>query len=265
MASKLKTKKFSGALEKAANKLIQRTSKKASGAEYIARARLQAQLKALRAEYKQREREYIKQYRHDLSVLKKQGLINKEIQARSAIPNPVLEAARTRFKDVLLGNTSARKVKPSLLQKLREAGFKNVARGRVILPKDKVIRAGKVVELGAKATGRVGERIPLDAENMETQIHDISERLKSNQYIAYEVYGHKGLTLYKTAGSLLRQLLQYNLPKKQMTSHISIYTVNNQEAYFRQSELEAARRQAAKNKRKAKRRSANKRNKARGR
>ena len=48
--------------------------------------------------------EALRQFRHDVAILKKKGLISKRVDARSAKPTKALLAKTKEFKDVINGN-----------------------------------------------------------------------------------------------------------------------------------------------------------------
>lgn len=252
MAIKLKTRipKFSRALEKAAEKVIRRTKTQSHSAEYVARARLQAQLKALRQEYRAKEREYIKQFRHDISTLKKQGVIPEHYDARSAIPTSYLEGARNKFADIIMGKSKARKVKSkAFLKTLKESGA-NVSRGRVILPANEFVRKEQILTKGQPlrhSSYRVIKLDMSDPDELADRIEEIFAGLGPNEYVSFEVAGNLSHALYKNASALLNLLTKYTPAE---TQYLKILVVKNDKQYFQEVRKRADARDVARAKRK---------------
>ena len=81
----------------------------------------------------QAARNELKQFRHDVSILKRKGLLDKSIDARSIKPSKYLKSQLRKFGNVLSGNASPVKVKKSNIAALKARGF-TVKNGRAVVP-----------------------------------------------------------------------------------------------------------------------------------
>jgi len=81
----------------------------------------------------QAARNELKQFRHDVSILKRKGLLDKSIDARSIKPSKYLKSQVRKFGNVLSGNASPVKVKKSNIAALKARGFA-VKNGRAVVP-----------------------------------------------------------------------------------------------------------------------------------
>src|SRR6202012_2424729 len=77
-------------------------------------------------------RNELKQFRHDVSILKRKGLLDKSIDARSIKPSKYLKSQIRKFGNVLRGEASPVKVKKSNIAALKSRGF-TVKNGRAVI------------------------------------------------------------------------------------------------------------------------------------
>jgi hypothetical protein len=109
----------------------------------------------------QAAREELKQFRRDVAILKKKGLLSKEYDARSVKPTRYLKGVLKEFSDVLSGKATPVKVSKQNQKKYKAQG-RRIKNGRVIVPHSpnhKVIgtRGDFVVkEITPKETGVAG-------------------------------------------------------------------------------------------------------------
>lgn len=84
-----------------------------------------------------------KKFRHDISQLKKKGLVSKKIDARKAVPTRALKAALKQFDDVLSHEARVFKLPKQFIPGYKNAGYR-VKGGRVVLRQGEyVVPSGK--------------------------------------------------------------------------------------------------------------------------
>lgn len=145
----------------------------------------------------------IRQFRHSVAVLKKQGLLPKSIDARSVYPNSKVRGKKLstlvrKNDDIVSGKSSAVKVPPAKLKQLRKAGFET-QQGRVIYPhsatEKPVFRAGEISLINRSGLERVQIHIPF--QDVEKYLRDIQRDAKrinamkrKNEYFGFKIYGN---------------------------------------------------------------------------
>lgn len=193
--------------------------------------RLRMQLRDLAKEYRAKEREYVKQFRHEIAILKRQGVVRKDYDARSIVPNPALEAARTKFADIITGKTAARRVKSKrFLETLKKSGA-NVLRNLVILPKEQYVRKEKIVDRSGRKRGQRKARMFLPLENQEGFIEDLFSKLNKNQYITFDVAGNPVKFLFQSPSAFRDWINRYLREEPKLEEYIEIYEIDNEEKY----------------------------------
>ncbi|MBV8060341.1 MAG: hypothetical protein JO253_02300, partial [Alphaproteobacteria bacterium] len=65
-----------------------------------------------------------KKFRHDISQLKRKGLVSKQIDARKAVPTRALKAALKQFDDVLTKEARVYKLPKQFVTGYKEAGYR---------------------------------------------------------------------------------------------------------------------------------------------
>ena len=228
----IKLTKFRRALDRAAKRASKNVIRAGEGEIESAAAemRLRANLEMLAREYHAKERDYIKQFRHEIATLKRQGIVSKRYDARGVLPTRHLENVRRQFADVLAGETRARRVKnQGLLDTLRQAGARLVNR-RVILPSDQFVRGKSILTKGAGKSGTSIKRIKLKGD-WETTLGRMMKNLGPDEYAAFSVAGNPYRILFKGEDTLVRHLTRY-LEQKNLPEFIDIFRVPNQTEFF---------------------------------
>lgn len=162
------------------------------------------------------ERATLKKFRHDISVLKKKGLLDKKYDARSVEPTKYLKTKIREFGAVLSGEAAPVKVSKKKADYYKEQGF-TVARGRVIVP----TAPGEKVyptrgDFRVKITGHGGSitRIDLglsrnDIHLWAAQLQSAHVKLKENEKLTFQLYGNNSHKTFKTPEQMLMYLEQY--------------------------------------------------------
>jgi hypothetical protein len=170
----------------------------------------------------------IREFRHAVSVLKKQGLITgstqsgQKIDARSALPGWKIKGKRLdtlvkKYDDVVSGKATAVKVPPKQLQQFRKTGFET-ANNRVLVPHTKTetarFRAGQVAITNKTGIERI--QIPVEFHNLKQYLTDIKKNAKvinrmkrNNEYFGIRFYGGQRAHFYSDISSLMADLENY--------------------------------------------------------
>jgi len=146
----------------------------------------------------------LKQFRHDVAILKKKGILDKTIyDARKVNPTRYLKDQIKRFANVISGEAAPVKVKRSKLSEYIEQGY-TVKSGRAIVPKlkNETVRVSKA-GFSFKASGVGGSitRYPLkfnpnDPNGWEDQIRKYGGRLGPDDRLAYQYFGNNSHGTY---------------------------------------------------------------------
>jgi hypothetical protein len=156
-------------------------------------------------------RNELKQFRHDVSILKKKGLIDKKYDARSVKPSRYLKDQIKKFAQVLSGEATPVKVskEKAAIYKKRGMAVKN---GRVIVPhyeNEKVYSTHG--DFRVRAEGKGGSITKIDLGFQADKISEWIEKLrrnriklKSDEGLRFQFFGNNvyaGFTSYggKTA------------------------------------------------------------------
>lgn len=123
-----------------------------------------------------------RQFRREISVLKKKKLLPKGVDVRKAVPTPALGRALNRLYDVVIGRRTARKVSVPVAKKLKSEGFQ-VEQGRVILDPKYAIKKGGVVR---RDDGKAITIIQF-GKNFEKQIDKLFAGLGPGQYVGIDL------------------------------------------------------------------------------
>jgi hypothetical protein len=164
-----------------------------------------------------------REFRHAISVLKKQGLVSPKIDARKAVASTKdrgkrLDTLVRKYDDVISGKLQAVKVPASDLKTLRKQGFET-AQKRVLVPKTKReiarFQGGKI-----KLTSRTGQErviLPVEFHNLEQYLQDLRKNAplidklkKENEYFGIRFRGGQRANFYSSIESLIRDLSKYS-------------------------------------------------------
>jgi hypothetical protein len=162
----------------------------------------------------------IKQFRHAVSILKKQGLIS-DIDASKAQPWMVRGGQRLtdtikKYDDVVSGKTTAVKLPEKKTAEYRKAGYQ-ISKGRVMVPH----AAGETVKITPKkeievkhpsGITRVKKAIPF--QNLEQWLRDnlrrpdiLNSTKAPKEYFAYKFKGYNSYQVYPDAYGMLDDLV----------------------------------------------------------
>lgn len=169
-----------------------------------------------------------REFRHSVSVLKKQGLLPAKtdkgtpLDARSALPAWKVKGKRLdtwvkKYDDVVSGKATAVKVPQKSLQQFRKAGFET-SQNRLIVPHSKTetakFKAGQVSIKNKSGIERV--QIPVEYHNLKQYLSDIRKNArlinamkKRNEYFGIRFYGGQRAHFYSDILSLMEDLENY--------------------------------------------------------
>jgi len=125
---------------------------------------------------------FLRDFRKKVALLKKQGLVSAQVDARSAFPKwksdgKSLKSLVAKYDDVVSGKVTAVKVKPEALKKFKAVGYETSKR-RVLVPHDegetaKLVAGGRIVIKNTSGIERV--QIPVEYHNLEQYFSDIEK------------------------------------------------------------------------------------------
>lgn len=152
----------------------------------------------------------LKTFRHNVSILKKKGLISKT-DARSAQPYWIRGGSRldklvARFDDVISGKAAAIEVSDKQLRNYRKAGFETTGK-RVIIPHSATERASITpkgnIKIQDSKSGLKRIELPVPYHNLAQWVRDVKaqgaalDSLKGGRpYWAYKFSGHNSYAVY---------------------------------------------------------------------
>jgi hypothetical protein len=145
----------------------------------------------------QAAREELKQFRRDVAILKKKGLLSKKYDARSVKPTRYLKGALKEFGDVLSGKATPVKVSKEKQAYYKKQGYR-VKSGRVVVPhaeNEKII--GTKGNFARIIKGRGGKiqimDLGLNRENILQWQDDLRNnrfKLKPNEQLKFQMFGY---------------------------------------------------------------------------
>lgn len=167
-----------------------------------------------------RDKPNIREFRHSVSVLKKQGLIS--VDARKATPNQKVKGKKLstllkKYDDIVSGKATAVKVSSSQLKAFRKTGFETT-QDRVIVPHSKgeiaKIKRGQIAIHSPSGMERV--QIPVEFHNLNQYLRDIRNNAavidamkRNNEYFGIRFYGGQRANFYSNINLLLDDLERY--------------------------------------------------------
>lgn len=193
---------------------------------------------------------FLRSFRHNISVLKKQGLI-KNVDARSAMPGWKREGKRLdtlvkKYDDVISNKLTAVKVPSKSLKELKKAGFQ-VEKGRVMVPHAATetvsVEKGKIVYNHPSGITRVV--IPCEYHNLRQYLECLKKNAsklnklkKENEWFGARIHG--GYTnLYRTIEMFIEAIEHYRSFEQgkrnrakgvELYHHLEIVRVSNRAA-----------------------------------
>ncbi len=173
-------------------------------------------------------REQLKQFRRDVSQLKKKGLLDKKYDARSVNPSKYLKSVIKQFQNVLSGEAQTVKIKSKEKQKYyKEKGY-GLKGNRVIVPTLKnekaYVRNNKII---VKTQGTNGSIV---ATPLELDRHKINEwpdllrkkygKLKPDEQLSFTLFGNPSLsTGFQNVEQMIEYLMEYPTYEKAKESN----------------------------------------------
>lgn len=170
----------------------------------------------------------LKQFRHDVSILRKKGLLDKTIyDARKATPTKYLKAQLKKFGSVLSGEATPIKVSKEKAKYYREKGL-SVKNGKVIVPH---VKGEKVMpkrgDFMKVMRGKGGKITVVDLGVRVDNMHDFIQALRNDavkvgrdQQLAAQIFGwnvKKAFTWRRRPGG------GWMSPQEQMADYMERY------------------------------------------
>jgi hypothetical protein len=176
----------------------------------------------------------IKQFRRDVAVLKKQGLLPPKIDgpkggknrrvldARKALPSwkvkgKTLASIIKKYDDVTSGKLTAVKVTPKELKQFRKSGFET-SQGRVLVPhtKGEIVKLKKGQVSITNKSGMERVQIPIEFHNLPQYFRDIRKNSAlinamkmNNEYFGIRFFGGQRANFYSDILALQADLEAY--------------------------------------------------------
>ncbi len=171
----------------------------------------------------------LKDFRHRVSVLKKQGLLpartsrGEKLDARSADPRwkvkgKSLGSIVKKYDDIASEKSTAVRVPRKTLIAYKKAGYET-AKGRVIVPHsatERATRRGENIVIKSKS-GIERVQIPIPFQNLEQYLTDIqkNKRLingmkRRNEYFGFKFFGNNSSEIHSDISHLIEQLQTYS-------------------------------------------------------
>jgi hypothetical protein len=170
----------------------------------------------------------LKQFRHDVALLKRKGLLNKKYDARSVNPTKYLKGVIKEFGNVLRGEAQPVKVNKQNKKYYSDNGYKTKG-NRVIVPVQKNEKAyATKTGIRIKATGQGGSitkiDVKLDRKNINewaTQLKNVGIKLKDDEVLTFQFFGNNSHAAFenlhrKTAWEAMAEYIQ-NYPAFEQT------------------------------------------------
>jgi hypothetical protein len=161
----------------------------------------------------------LKKFRHDISTLKKRGLISG-IDARSAKPTKNLRRTIAKYDDVLSGKATAVKLSKKGLREYKELGKPfDIAKPkglpqRVIVPHSAgervTVSHGKVHVTNPAGIHRT--ILPVKFQNLEQYLSDLSKsqvKLAPGERFAFRFFGNHSLRTFRSMDQLIDYINHY--------------------------------------------------------
>lgn len=180
-------------------------------------------------------REHRKETRHNISKLKRAGLVSRDIDARSLQPSKRFDNLQKKYAHVIEGKEKTFKVPKAKIKELKEQGY-TVVKDRVILSSDLIARQGNVFQAPAKRAGASAHKrevIKLGM-NAPTQVRHAFSSLKDGDYIGFNIYGNNSIDIYQDADAMLAKLYEYRSVQKGQVAYITIFRTNKPHEYLEQ-------------------------------
>jgi hypothetical protein len=163
-----------------------------------------------------------KNFRHGIAVLKKKGLVSKDVDARKAVPTRTLNKKLKEFSDVVSGQARVWKLPKALAPAYKEQGYR-VNRGKVILQPSQYIPSRgrdkgfiKTSEQTGKGPRITSVHLPFrlkhlnrDLAMLRQRVNDGAIRLDDGEYYGFEFFGWHSTRLFENFDQLVDHLMMY--------------------------------------------------------
>jgi hypothetical protein len=145
----------------------------------------------------------LKEFRHDVAILKRKGVLSNKYDARSVSPTKYLKSIIKQFSDVAEGKATTVKVSKTNKKYYQEKGFKTV-NGRVVVkikPNEKVISShGNYSIQQTIGSLKITRRdLLINRTDIATALFDLKTskiKLKKNEAAAFQFYGNNSRKIY---------------------------------------------------------------------
>lgn len=163
----------------------------------------------------------VRQYRHQLSVLKTQGIISNKVQPRSHQPTRYMLNKLKKFKGVALGHELAvpiAKVSPHRARQYTEKGIASQIEKFLVVPKTAAKQKADVYKGHIRTTTelRRGQEEVIKFPARLDDMHDVLSWLAQNENTVNDLKGPKGQLGFQLAGhnsrvglANVRELISY--------------------------------------------------------
>lgn len=161
----------------------------------------------------------LKSYRHNLSILKKKGLVSPKIDARSHKPTRYMLAKIKSLKNVLEGREKALKVSQKSARAYKEDPNIRIVRNRVIVPIDTadkktrvlkgMLATKRVLATGEREVIRLPRRLGLLGLMQELEKPTFDFHKNPNDKFAFEIYSNMSAQFFGTAKQMKEYLEKY--------------------------------------------------------
>jgi hypothetical protein len=150
----------------------------------------------------------LKEFRHNIAVLKRKGLVASTVDARTVKPSKALKQRASDFRDVIEGKARVWKTKDRASFKrligLGERGFN----GRIVLPKEEYLAKDQLPT--RTVNGVKVKRQPQVKTTLEEYIRQqTSGGLKDGQAWAFEIAGNESYMTFYDVSELIRTINAY--------------------------------------------------------
>jgi hypothetical protein len=184
----------------------------------------------------------LKEFRHNISILKKKGLVSSRVDARSVKPSSALKKRITEFQDVIRGEAKVWKVsKRKAFNDLVGNGERG-ANGHIVLPKSEFLHKDSPAY---KEEGVTMKRTPMVKQTLDKHLRDMAKEmpLGPGQVYSFTIEGNAGLKFFYSVDEVIRLLNGYGqvgfyrqrLTKRdaegELIKRINL-TVKNEEGFF---------------------------------
>lgn len=181
---------------------------KKKDAASIAVRQAEMSVRAIRARSKEllrRAQLDVKQYKHQLSILKKQGIVAKRIQPRSHRPTRYMLKKLKQFRGVAVGHELAVPISKMSIHRARQYTEKGIAEriGKfLIVPKTAVRQKADIYKGRIRMTTELkrGQEEVIKFGTRLEDMHDVLNWLKEHEQMVNELKGPKGQLGFQIGG-----------------------------------------------------------------